>query len=351
MFPEEFVARQVTEFTRPSGLVFDPFCGRGTTLFESLLLGRDAIGLDINPVATCISGAKVDPPELDAALSRLEQLEEVFRARQSGPRLLDEFFQSCFHPETLAQILFLREELCWVESPVDRFIAAVVLGCLHGESHKSPNYLSNQMPRTISTKPASSVRWWGRRGMTAPKRNAFEVIARWIRYRLGYGVPNRRGEVVLQDARKAHLVFPHLAHRVDLVVTSPPYLDTTNYREDQWLRLWFLGGPERPSLSEKTDDRYRSERPYWKFLTEAWKGSAQLVKPGTVIVIRIGGRRLDKETLPEKLLNTLCQGMQDFKVTAIRERVETEIVNRQTNAFRPGSTDRRFEYDFAFRIS
>ena len=39
---------------------------------------------------------------------------------------------------------------------------------------------------------------------------------------------------------RAGETFPKLKGRVTDFITSPPYLDTTNYREDQWLRLWFL---------------------------------------------------------------------------------------------------------------
>jgi DNA modification methylase len=53
MFPEDFVARQLFAYTRRGDVVFDPFCGRGTTIFESLLNGRRAAGVDINPVAAC----------------------------------------------------------------------------------------------------------------------------------------------------------------------------------------------------------------------------------------------------------------------------------------------------------
>lgn len=351
MFPEEFVTRQVMKYTRPGDLVFDPFCGRGTTVFESLLQGRDAAGLDINPVAACVSGAKANPPDLDPTLARLRELEEMYEALRPVPQPSDDFFRSCFHPETLDQILFLRKELSWQGSHVDRFIAAVVLGCLHGESQKSPNYLSNQMPRTISTKPDSSVRWWAMHGLEPPRRNAFRIVGGWIAYRLGHRSLVRRGKVALQDARRAYISFPELVRKVDLVVTSPPYLNTTNFREDQWLRLWFLGGPARPTRIEQSDDRYRSEGPYWNFLAEAWRGCSSLMKPGTVVVIRIGGRSLDKETLPQKLFRSLSLGMDAFKVFTLQERVETEIVNRQTNAFRPGSTAKRFESDFVFGLS
>jgi hypothetical protein len=350
MFPEEFVARHVQEFTSPGDVVFDPFCGRGTTVFESLLQDRAAAGSDVNPVAACISGAKADPPDLDSALTRLQGLEDAYKELhpELGPQ--DEFFRSCFHRATLAQIQFLRNTLAWRRSGVDRFIAAVVLGCLHGESNKSPNYLSNQMPRTISTKPLSSVRWWAERDLIAPKRDVFEIVRKWIIYRLCDVYPSRRGMVALKDARQACIAFPDLRQRVDLVVTSPPYLDTTNYREDQWLRLWFLGGPNTPTRL-KSDDRYRSEEPYWNFLVEAWRGFAGLMKSGAVIVIRIGGRRLDKEELPDKLLRSLIEGMRGFGVVQLREPEESEIVNRQTHSFRSGSTAKRFEHDFVFRLS
>jgi hypothetical protein len=57
-------------------------------------------------------------------------------------------------------------------------------------------------------------------------------------------IPGTR--VAAVDARRIAAWFPNAKGHVGLVITSPPYLDTTNYREDQWLQLWFLGGPEVP---------------------------------------------------------------------------------------------------------
>src|SRR5438067_5296644 len=38
--------------------VADIFCGSGTTLVEALMLGRNALGIDANPLACLISDAK-----------------------------------------------------------------------------------------------------------------------------------------------------------------------------------------------------------------------------------------------------------------------------------------------------
>lgn len=350
MFPEDFVAKQLLAYTRRGDTVFDPFCGRGTTVFESLLNGRQASGVDINPVAACIAGAKADAPRLGSVQSRLKQLKAALATAPAIEWPDGEFFRTCFHEKTLRQLLFLRQELDWKASRVDRFIAAVILGALHGESHKTANCLSNRMPRTISTKPEYSVRWWAAKGLRPPERDAFEIAANLAAYRLTSVRPGSRGGVKLRDAREAKKAFPSLEGRVKLIVTSPPYLDTTDYSEDQWLRLWFLGGAERPLIDKNPDDRHTSVDLYWKFLAEAWAGCSELVQHGAVVVVRIGGARLTKDALFDGLKTSLIKGFADIKVKALHGGETTEIKNRQTNAFRPGTTPERYEHDFAFGL-
>ena len=72
MFPETFVERQVCAYTKPGDYTFDPFCGRGTTVFQSLLMDRPSAGNDVNSVAACIAGAKADAPDLKAVLDRID---------------------------------------------------------------------------------------------------------------------------------------------------------------------------------------------------------------------------------------------------------------------------------------
>lgn len=351
MFPEEFVAKQLLAYTSRGDIVFDPFCGRGTTVFESLLNGRHASGVDINPVAACIAGAKADAPRLSSVRTRLAELKRTFSKADGITPPAGDFFRACFHEATLQELLFLRQTLNWKDSRVDRFIAAVILGALHGESHKTPNCLSNRMPRTISTKPDYSVRWWLEKGLMPPERDTFAIANTLSEYRLSSDIPRLRGSVKLRDARKAEKAFPSLENQVKLIVTSPPYLDTTDYSEDQWLRLWFLGGAERPLLKKNRDDRHTSTDMYWKFLEEAWSGCANLVKKGTVIVIRIGGARLTKDDLFDGVRSSLQEGFADRRIRALHNGETTEIKNRQTNAFRPGTTPKRYEHDFAFSLN
>jgi len=353
MFPEDFVAKQLLAYTRRGEWVFDPFSGRGTTVFESLLNGRPAAGTDTNPVAACVSGAKADPPTMQAVLSRVTELETLFKSKPRAVQETDSdlFFLWCYHESTLAEIEFLRATLEWKKSRVDRFIAAVALGCLHGESHKTPNCLSNRMPRTISTKPLYSVNWWQERDLQPPYRKTFEVLRTMVRYRFQEQVPELRGAVKLRDARMAHKAFPTLKEKVALIVTSPPYLDTTDYNEDQWLRLWFLGGASAPRGGLNRDDRHTNSDKYWTFLAEAWKGVQPLVKAGAHVVVRIGGTGVTKKDLLEGLHQSMKTGFAGFKPSPAHKGATTEIMNRQTNVFRPGTSSRRFEHDFTFKLA
>lgn len=52
-------AQAITAFTAPGDLVFDPMCGSGTTVVEAMHLGRDAIGIDIEPRFTALAAANV----------------------------------------------------------------------------------------------------------------------------------------------------------------------------------------------------------------------------------------------------------------------------------------------------
>src|SRR5262249_6524516 len=51
-------ARLVAAFAPAGGRVLDPFCGSGTVLVESLILGRRPLGVDLNPLAIMLARCK-----------------------------------------------------------------------------------------------------------------------------------------------------------------------------------------------------------------------------------------------------------------------------------------------------
>ena len=58
MLPE-LARRIVAEYSRPGDLVLDPMCGSGTTLVEAALLGRRAVGLELEERWAALARANV----------------------------------------------------------------------------------------------------------------------------------------------------------------------------------------------------------------------------------------------------------------------------------------------------
>lgn len=349
MFPEAFVRRNVLAWSARGDIVLDPFSGRGTTVLESLLNGRRSLGCDTNPVAVCLSKAKADPPTSKDVMDRIDDLDAVFGSFSSrAPEVKDEFFKLCFHESTLQQLLFLKKTLDWRKNRTDCFVAALALGCLHGESHRTELCFSNRMPRTISTKPAYSVRWWKAHHCLPPERDVFSILRICAAYRYHSPTPELKGRVVEGDVRRASRLLKSYENRVKLVITSPPYLDITDYHEDQWLRLWLLGGDRKPRAGQNRDDRHRRIDVYWQFLREAWNGVAPLLQRSAQVVVRIGGTRLNKEELGGGLLESLSSTGRRFKLMETRT---TSIVNGQRRIFRAIPGKASVEHDFRFKLT
>ena len=73
-----FARAAIKAFSQPGDIVLDPFTGGGTTLVEARVLGRRAIGTDINPLATFITRVKTSPLSEDD-ISTIEEWSEWIR--------------------------------------------------------------------------------------------------------------------------------------------------------------------------------------------------------------------------------------------------------------------------------
>lgn len=351
MFPETFVEKWVRKLVPRDAVVLDPFCGRGTAPFQALLMGRRAIGCDVNPVAYCITRAKTNAPLASTVRRRLSALEKTYNPRLFTHEAaeLPEYFSYAFDRRALAQLLFLRRELHWQTSNTDCMIAALVLGSLHGEADKSQAYFSNQMPRTISPKPGYSVKFWKERNLTPPKREVFELLRTRIAFRYESEVPERTAEVYCSDMRR----LPELIDEntpIRYVITSPPYFDITNFEEDQWLRLWFLGNDPTPTYGKiSQDDRHSSPVRYWEMICDLWRTLGQILDSRAHVIMRIGAKNQTPRQLSDCLLAT--SGFSGRNVRAADEFEVSAIKGRQTDAFRPGSQGCLVEVDFHFQMA
>ncbi len=213
------------------------------------------------------------------------------------------FFNTPTRPERSSSCFIFAKPLDWRESRVDNMISALTLGSLHGEA-TSQRYLSNQMPRTISTKPRYSVNFWKHRRLVAPPdRDVFTLLGEMAAFRYESKLPEGSSVILHTDMRNLPRVIESTLERpIRCAITSPPYLNVTSFEEDQWLRLWFLGGLSYPKKGiVSRDDRHGTADNYWSFIGDMWRSLGAVMAEGAHVVIRIGSRRISPDLLKRGL--------------------------------------------------
>lgn len=299
MFPVVFACEVIEAFSQPGDTVVDPFCGRGTAPYVAMVSGREAAGCDVNPVAWVYTAAKTTPHVCGNDVDR--RIGDIYRGVRRSDRKADNEFQAlAFGTRALGFINAARRELQWRDSTVDLTVAALLIHYLHAKLGQG---LSNQMRPSKATSPAYSIRWWRSKGLSAPPDvDPVAFLRKRAAWRYAKGIPARSGAavVLLGDAAEE---LPSLSQKADLVLTSPPYVGVTNYRVDNWLRLWALGeGPPLPDWS--TAEKYVSPAKYESMLSRVLGSALDLAHEETVWWLRVDAR--------QRTLSVVRRVMDDF---------------------------------------
>lgn len=287
MFPVEFAKKVVEQYCPPGGTVIDPYCGRGTVPFVALASGRSSVACDINPVAWVYSKVKTDPwLDKDAILRRATEISES--VLPSDLVCETEFQKYAWARPVLGFLNSARRNLNWRESSLDRTLMGVLLVHLHA---KIGDGLSNQLRQSKSMSPGYSVKWWKARDMQPPEIDVIEFLRAKLNWRYAKGTVTtsmERPTILLQDARAAIAALPD-EFAADLIFSSPPYCGVTNYRYDNWIRLWLLNeGPAIPNGSAK--QRYANKPEYQELLNQTFQSCAARAKANATVYIRTDAR-------------------------------------------------------------
>jgi len=288
MFPPRLPHYFIQKFTRPGDVVLDPFCGRGTTPLQACVTGRIGIGVDLNPLAHLLTRAKVDAPPLAHLEARLRTLENdmFYGEGEQEP----EHIRMLFHPSTLGQLVYLKQVLD-LNDPCDVFIAATIVGILHGATARDPkrsSYLSISMPNTFSMSPNYIREYIQAKGLKRPPVNVFSALRRKFRRLFTCEPPATPGFAYRDTIENLiHLPNPHIRKRhVKLIVTSPPYLHVIRYGLYNWIRLWFLD--EDPNALDTSLATYRRLDHYLAFIHRALRRMYSVLAPGGVCCLVVG---------------------------------------------------------------
>jgi len=288
--------------TKGGDMVYDPFSGRGTTVIEAGLCGRNVISNDANPLSEIMTRPRFFPPSVRAVEERLKKI-----PCNGGAGALD--LSMFYHSETEREIIALRDYLLTrrdegAEDAVDRWIAMVATNRLTG--HSSGFFSVYTLPPNQAVSQESQVRINARRKQVPGYRNTHQLIVKktksLLRTLTGQNVKalNRAGErarFLMRDARKT----PDIADEtVQLTVTSPPFLDIVQYREDNWLRCWF-NGLESTTLGTAIT-MSRTVEAWAAVMRDVFSELYRVTAPGGVVAFEVGEVRKGTVRLEEHVV-------------------------------------------------
>ena len=305
MFPLEFAFDVIYTYSKEGDLVLDPFAGRASSVYAAATQKRHGLGIEINEVGWVYAQAKLNPApsqDVEERLISLVSMSEESEYSNQQP----EFFQLCYSQKVLNFLLTARDELKWKVNQVDCSLMAFLLIYLHA---KLGDGLSNQMHQTKSMGPKYSVNWWKERELKPPDIELEEFFLQRIRNRYAKGVPTVTPESKVEHGDSTQ-ILPRLVEEVNsgklkrcsLLFTSPPYQGVTSYYNDQWLRLWLLGGKLKPEHSEKDfPSKYSSKESYRDLLDSVFKNVSKIMSEDSIIYVRTSARKFTFDTTEEIL--------------------------------------------------
>lgn len=297
--PEYFIQR----FSKKNDFVYDPFSGRGTTIIEAALSGRNIIANDINPISSILSRGRLHIPDLKLLEKRMDII-------QKEPVVKEEHQLSMFyHKDTFHEILQLRQwlkkrRLSKKEDDLDRWIRMVATNRLTGHSPGffsvytlPPNQaVTRERQKKINISRKQKPEYRSTKDLILKKSRSLikDINAEQLN---NLNTASNNAVFINKDAGNTKTIKNN---SVQLIITSPPFLDVVQYSKDNWLRCWFNDLDAKKIEQSITMSKTIEE--WMKVMQKVFSELFRITKPGGVLAFEVGEVRKGKIKLEEYVL-------------------------------------------------
>ncbi len=267
-FSSDFVKEALKSHLDSKGTVLDPFAGVGTTLVESVLSGHNTIGFEINPYAALACRVKlnahlIDTSRLSSEIQRFQNFYKDAISTNYIPRsTVPKGFKTraeFYSPEVLHKVLITQDFMDTVADTNLRSLFKLVFAATM-VSYSNYSYEPSLSRRVTSGK--EEIRDFPVVQTILGKLAEVVKDVDWFQAHL----PDRQVETCIFDDSffqyKTHLA----PQSVDLIITSPPYLNNYHYNRNTRPQLYWLGYMEHPQDFKLLE--YSNFGKYWQTVRE-----------------------------------------------------------------------------------
>ncbi len=330
------------------GCVLDPFCGMGTTLFTSGLLGVPSIGVDRLPIATFVAQTlpqflKVEPEQVRESFWKLkEQVDTVLPAPVASDVAI---MKVAFPEENLIRLRQWKQVIEMADADIKPIFQLLLLSVLEACSYTSKDGQFLRLNRHKQVSTPDEALWAKVLEAERDIRNAHK-----LGWHLGFCPP----QVLLGDARNLPIEVRKASPTI--LITSPPYANRYDYTRTYSLELCFYFvrsfeelkalrfGVLRSHIESKVHEYEEAPHPavqevvqilkkhkalnnpripdmltaYFVDMESVIHAWAQLLQPKATVVMVVDNVRFEGEMVPVDLILSDIAERYGFQVEAIR---------------------------------
>jgi DNA modification methylase len=268
-FPPQLPRYFIEGLTTPGETVLDPMAGSGVTIVEAWLLRRNALGVDLHPLAILLSKARTTEYDstlvLQAGERVLDNAKSLVQAHDSAQRLLERYDKAT------------REFIDYWFTPATQLELAALVHAIRGEPNEHMAQLLQLVFSSVIITKSGGVSLARDLAHSRPHRVGNKTVKSALDMfssQLEKAVkaireiePILKGNAMVTHGDCRALAIP--PESVDLIVTSPPYANAIDYMRAHKFSLVWLGrdikslGSLRSQYigSEKRDNSSQTELP------------------------------------------------------------------------------------------
>lgn len=380
MMIPQVAARLLENYGKSASLLFDPYCGTGTSLVEANVRNIDAIGTDLNPLARLIAKSKTTSIDIQFLDTYLQDFTNwIFSLRygieDNHPYVIPSFdnIDYWFTKGVQIKLALLKNYIDQIdnESIKNFFLVAFSETVRESSLTRSSEFKLYRMPEKNLKFFHPDVYGIMEKKLSRNRKGLIDFInhknndahSKIYDFNTVYAIPN---EILLDDC-------------VDIVVTSPPYGDSrTTVAYGQFSRLanqWLgfkeasqldkeLMGGKRPIKIEKfeikildeiieqignlDENRVKDVYSFYKDYLSSISNIAKVIKKHGCVCFVVGNRKVKSITLPTDEITSEMFKINGFQhIETIIRRIPNKRMpskNSPTNIKGEKETTMNFEY-------